>query len=223
MDLLFSNKCADDTLQAKKKSAAAFANFFKPKAAPATEVAGSSSSSSSTAPTLTEFEQTFRSFVPKRDMTIAPTNWFLKQKGLGSSPKKIGCKDVPIEIEDDDVTESSLADVDSVDVSQLGPRGRFRAVRPENFFNISSELLSSFIQSTAPSLHPSSRILAARRQFKAGPKYCVRTIIQRLNEAEVEGDQREVRRLNSLLKNRKKVPVKVLVFAENVRPGYLGQ
>ncbi|KIJ44138.1 hypothetical protein M422DRAFT_252636 [Sphaerobolus stellatus SS14] len=46
--------------------------------------------------------------------------------------------------------------------------------------------------------------------------------MHQLNEAEVQGDQPGVRRLTALLKNREKLPAKFLIFAENVRPGYLG-
>ena len=46
--------------------------------------------------------------------------------------------------------------------------------------------------------------------------------MSQLTEAEVAGDDTEVRRLLSLLRSRHALPAKVLVFAEDARPGYFG-
>lgn len=43
-----------------------------------------------------------------------------------------------------------------------------------------------------------------------------------LSEAEVAGDDTRVRSLIALLRDRSRIPAKVLVFAEDVRPGYFG-
>ena len=47
--------------------------------------------------------------------------------------------------------------------------------------------------------------------------------MHQLNDAEVQGDQRTTRKLTALLRNRRKLPAKVLLFHENNRPGYIGQ
>ena len=86
----------------------------------------------------------------------------------------------------------------------------------------SSELLCSFLDSQPPSLHPRPR-RPHRGASQPGPPYRVREIVHRLGEAEVHGDQRTVRRLTALLKDRRKIPAKVFVFTENIRPGYIGK
>ena len=43
-----------------------------------------------------------------------------------------------------------------------------------------------------------------------------------LTEAEVAGDDGEVRRLLELLRDRGAIPAKVLIFDEDARPGYFG-
>lgn len=43
-----------------------------------------------------------------------------------------------------------------------------------------------------------------------------------LNDAEVLGDSRTVRRLTSLLGNRRAIPAKLFQFHENKRPAYYG-
>lgn len=50
----------------------------------------------------------------------------------------------------------------------------------------------------------------------------IRGIISQLNEAEISGDDSLVRSLLSQLRNRKVIPAKVLIFAEDSRPGYFG-
>lgn len=46
--------------------------------------------------------------------------------------------------------------------------------------------------------------------------------MNQLNEAEVAGDDNEVRRLLALLRSRRALPAKALVFADDARPGYFG-
>lgn len=43
-----------------------------------------------------------------------------------------------------------------------------------------------------------------------------------LNDAEVLGDSKAVRRITSLLKNRRALPAKLFQFHENARPAYYG-
>ena len=58
--------------------------------------------------------------------------------------------------------------------------------------------------------------------FKISSPYEVRTIISALSEAEVAGDDNKVRTLLALLRDRSRIPAKVLIFAEDLRPGYYG-
>lgn len=83
--------------------------------------------------------------------------------------------------------------------------------------------LSSYFPPDTPSLHPVGRTLSARRQFRKENQHSVQSIVNQSNEAELQGDQNNVRKYLAILKNRKLIPVKVLVFSENTRPGYLGQ
>lgn len=46
--------------------------------------------------------------------------------------------------------------------------------------------------------------------------------MSQLNEAEVAGDDVQVRSLLALLRDRVRIPVKVLIFTEDARPGYFG-
>lgn len=58
--------------------------------------------------------------------------------------------------------------------------------------------------------------------YKICSDYCVRSILDQLNEAEISGDARAVRRLMNLLRSRCAIPAKVLIFQEDLRPGYFG-
>ena len=46
--------------------------------------------------------------------------------------------------------------------------------------------------------------------------------MSQLSEAEVAGDDTEVRRLLALLRDRRAVPAKAFSFHEDARPGYFG-
>lgn len=58
--------------------------------------------------------------------------------------------------------------------------------------------------------------------FKISSPYEVRRVMSALSEAEVTGDDMKVRSLIELLRDRSRIPAKVLIFAEDVRPGYFG-
>ncbi|KAF8590541.1 hypothetical protein K439DRAFT_1329713 [Ramaria rubella] len=208
--------------EATKKSAAVFANFFKPgtlrKPSDLLKPQSPVSTSASAAGELNEFHQIFKPFAVKKDAHLAPFNWFLDQKEgarHGRKGKEKDRRDVIIlddegrgvqSTSDDEVTPMDV-ETKEIDVSHLSAHGL---------------LLRSFVESQPISLHPISCTLVARRRFKTEPQYCVRAIMHQINDAEIQGDQRAVRKLTALLRDRRKIPVKVLIFAENNRPGYLG-
>lgn len=66
------------------------------------------------------------------------------------------------------------------------------------------------------------RRLKEQSQYKSSSCYCVRSVIAELTEAEVSGDTAAVRRLLDLLSSREAIPVKVLIFHDDTRPGYFG-
>ncbi|KAF8507262.1 hypothetical protein JB92DRAFT_2961415 [Gautieria morchelliformis] len=206
--------------EATKKSAAVFAKFFKPvplKSINATD-APSSTSGSSTPAHLNEFQLTFKSFVVKKDAHLAPINYFVAQKrdterlqsDTNGQNKNAQCV---IELDDEGREVHIPKDRPTSEVHN----------EVNDVIRLSTlDILRSFVESQPPSLHPKSRTAVASRLFKTEPKYCVRKIMHQLNDAEVQGDQRTTRRLTALLKNRRKLPAKVLVFHENNRPGYIG-
>ena len=78
-------------------------------------------------------------------------------------------------------------------------------------------------QSIAPVSHSIRRQSSvAISGLKSYHPHVVRTILNQLNEAEIAGDDQRVRSLLLLLRDRKKVPIKVLIFKEDARPGYFG-
>lgn len=58
--------------------------------------------------------------------------------------------------------------------------------------------------------------------FRTYNPLAVRGLMSQLSEAEVAGDDTEVRRLLALLHDRRAVPAKAFSFHEDVRPGYFG-
>lgn len=64
-----------------------------------------------------------------------------------------------------------------------------------------------------------------RRQLhglRTSHPHIVRTVLNQLNEAEIAGDDQLVRSLLSLLRSRKDIPAKIIIFHEDARPGYFG-
>lgn len=81
------------------------------------------------------------------------------------------------------------------------------------------ELLAS-VRSCTPRRHGTLNPNGVR--FKSFDKFCVRDIIAQLSEAEVIGNDQAVRSILDLLEDRTKLPAKVLIFDEDLRPGYFG-
>lgn len=64
--------------------------------------------------------------------------------------------------------------------------------------------------------------MKSSRSFKTDNHLAVRTLIAELSEAEISGDISLVRFLLNTLSNRNVLPAKVLIFSEDIRPGYFG-
>jgi chromatin assembly factor 1 subunit A len=90
------------------------------------------------------------------------------------------------------------------------------------------ERLRSILRDLPPSLQPHGprpRILAGiygPEQLKTSNSISIRDIVTKLNEAEVTGDFHLVRKVTTELSDRDIAPAKVLIFADDARPGYFG-
>ncbi|KAI0670574.1 hypothetical protein C8Q78DRAFT_1145923 [Trametes maxima] len=203
--------------EAQAKSRSLMANFFG-KARPA---ASSSSSplkasregaSGSPGPTVSQsdYQRTFRPFALKKDAELAPVNWFIERKKRERRRQSTRTKGNVIFIDEEEDDNRMDEDVEMTDAqtgswNTLPPRDRIK------------HILSRLPQGLNPPRRP--------RQptgYKTYWPLSVRGLIGQLTEAEVAGDDTEVRRLLTLLRSRRALPAKVLVFAEDARPGYFG-
>lgn len=83
------------------------------------------------------------------------------------------------------------------------------------------ERLTRILACLPPGLNPPHR--AGRPpHLKTYNSLAVRGLMSQLSEAEVAGDDTEVRRLLALLRDRHAIPAKVFSFHEDARPGYFG-
>ncbi|GJJ12192.1 hypothetical protein Clacol_006433 [Clathrus columnatus] len=178
--------------ESTKKSAAAFANFFF-KAKP--KNIATEAEGSKTSSSSNDFQDTFKPFLVKKCVCLTPINWFVANR------KDQSCEIIQVNNEIIEVRKNN---------NNQSNRNRV----PESW--------NSYFSSDVASLHPISQTLLARRQFRQERRDSVQSIMNQLNEAELQGDHNTVRRLLQSLRNREKVAVKVLFFHENNRPGYLG-
>ncbi|KAG6888480.1 hypothetical protein C0995_007906 [Termitomyces sp. Mi166 len=199
---------------AQDKSRSIMANFFsKPKVFSRTPIKGDSAVAGPSNIT-SEFEKTFKPFVLKKDTELAPVNWFheSRKRKKRSSPK---VHDGVIVI-DDDENDRDVEMIDlftpTMDVADMSSTEHLRSV----IFSISTSSTSSNCtpcQRSSPNRDP---------RLKTYNPLCVRDIVSKLSDAEIEGDDATVRSLLSQLNDRSLLPAKVLIFAEDSRPGYFG-
>ncbi|KAG8747650.1 hypothetical protein FRC10_000193 [Ceratobasidium sp. 414] len=100
------------------------------------------------------------------------------------------------------------------------PVNRFTEVRaqlPSAGSSSSKDLLGQFLESA-----PAKQRLSIPRSSRSQQNLEVRAIMNELNDAEVLGDSKTVRRLTTLLKNRRVLPAKLFHFRENIKPAYYG-
>ncbi|GJE86884.1 CAF1A domain-containing protein [Phanerochaete sordida] len=219
--------------EAQSRSRNLMASFFSKQKAPAASSSaaltpsGSTSSVAQEKPaTVSEFEKTFKPFLVKKDATLAPTNWFAEVRA-GRTYKGKEKEDAVIVIDDDEnepkkAERSNLhedEDVQMVDASE------WKGDDPHLGQKAPHDRLRDSLRALHPRLRPPALPCLPRRHptLKSYHPYVVRTVIHKLNEAEVAGeDDQEVRKLLALLRDRTKIPAKVLIFHEDQRPGYFG-
>ncbi|KAJ7172649.1 chromatin assembly factor 1 subunit A-domain-containing protein [Mycena filopes] len=189
---------------AQKKSQSLMQNFLKSKAtATPRGVPAKAPASEASASSISQFDKTFKPFVVKKDMTIAPINWFNDVH----PPPLTYDGDVIIVDDADDASPSA-----PVDVSGMSAKDRLKD-------------LSSGLQSRGKGRRPRFRkagISASAERLKTRSSVSVRDMIAQLNEAEVSGDDNLVRFMLTQLSDRDVVPAKVFIFADDARPGYFG-
>ncbi|KZP20865.1 hypothetical protein FIBSPDRAFT_1044651 [Athelia psychrophila] len=195
--------------EAQNKSRSLMAGFFnKPKTnsrespvanepdkAVVSRVAGPSSNQSA-------FEKTFKPFVIKKDAELAHINWFLR---------KNKAREVIVIDDDGGAVEEEGTSDDAIqiayDETALG-----QMTAPEHLRTVISSM---------PLSVDASFTTTPRRRFYA-PRVVTRDIVAQLSEAEIADDPSRVGTLLSVLRNRNALPAKVLIFADNSRPGYFG-
>jgi chromatin assembly factor 1 subunit A len=101
--------------EAQNKSRNLMANFFGKKAKPSEPIAASGSSSASPSKNnleamggMSEYEKTFKPFVAKKNIEVAPTNWFRSRRRAKNKRKNIQPEDSVIIIDVEDGTEQSV-------------------------------------------------------------------------------------------------------------------
>lgn len=204
------------------------ANFFGKAKAPQRQsplkvgrpVSGTSKSES-------EFQKTFRPFVLKKDAEIAPINWFLKSKQKLSGKQRSGYSHADAIVVDPDQTSKAEAvdvSIDSTSAFNVAEANAQSACSKALQF-MSLTLFADRLEDIVRSLRP-LRLTQPRGRSKSSFKCfsaCnVRDIFAQLNDAEIAGDTSQVRHLLNILRDRKMLPAKVLIFHEDARPGYYG-
>ncbi|KAH8107191.1 hypothetical protein BXZ70DRAFT_282272 [Cristinia sonorae] len=157
-----------------------------------------------------DYSKAFKPFVVKRDVELAPINAFHQRRSgkqyRETRDPKAGATVIVLDDDDDDrnTEDVQMRDVESLcNLGQLTPGERLRD-------SIALMGLSRRRRRTAPS------------GLKSYHPCVVRNILNQLNEAEIAGDDQRVRSLLSLLRDRRQIPAKVLIFSEDARPGYFG-
>ncbi|KAG0705051.1 hypothetical protein DFH29DRAFT_908572 [Suillus ampliporus] len=198
--------------ETQDKSRSLMANFFGKAKAPPREspskggkpVCGPSTGES-------DFQKTFKPFVLKKDAEMAPINWFLKSSKRTWGKQTSGFSHADAIVIDD----NHASETDTIDVS----------IYSTPTFNLAEanaqERLHDIVRSLRPLrlTQPHHRSKSAFKSFSA----CnAKDIYSQLNDAEIAGDTSQVRYLSNILRDRKKLPAKVLIFHDDARPGYYG-
>ncbi|KAI0781133.1 hypothetical protein BD413DRAFT_21920 [Trametes elegans] len=204
---------------AQEKSRSLMANFFgktksaaNPNASPSKAGPSSEGAHGSPAPVVmqSDFERVFRPFALKKGADLAPINWFRESKARRQRRQTTRIEVDVIVIEDDEESKVD-EDVEMTDVQEV-----------DIWRNTSPEDRIRYVLSRLPSgLNPPRRPKQPTG-YKTYWPISVRGLMGQLTEAEVAGDDEEVRRLLSILRSRRALPAKAFVFHEDARPGYFG-
>lgn len=224
---------------AENKSRTLMANFFSKPKASAASAPKEGESCAGPSRIQNDFERTFKPFVLRKGSVLAPQNWFevsKKRKGKEvANDDESGPVIIDLDHEDgkdsDDVVMQDPQDAQQslADVGRMTAQGTLSYTPHQFASNTCSfelERLRSILASLPPPLD-SSRLPKSRRkgpgsQFKTYNPYSVRELIAKLSEAEVAGDDNEVRILLNQLQDRDLFPAKVFIYHEDARPGYFG-
>ncbi|KAH9952186.1 hypothetical protein B0H21DRAFT_17436 [Amylocystis lapponica] len=201
--------------EAQEKSRSIMASFFGKSKAPAMRRSASVTNDSSVAGPSTvqsDFEKTFKPFAVKKDAILAPINWFHHVKKHNHVEHRKGGVEVIVLDVEDEVDQEPPGDVEMLDAQNDVDLGQQTA----------EERLQNSLASLPLVLNPRRRRRLPASHLKSYARHSVRSIMAQLNEAEIAGDDTQVRALLVVLRNRVLLPAKVLVFAEDARPGYFG-
>ncbi|KZT65485.1 hypothetical protein DAEQUDRAFT_525269 [Daedalea quercina L-15889] len=199
--------------EAQNKSRSIMASFFgktmafppKPSDPSAPVKVGSVEAGPSSA--RSDFMKAFKPFVIKKDAEVAPANWFDQARKRRCVSKAMTEGIIVLDDDDDDDDEVPHAGSSpAVDLGQLNANERLRQILSEPQI----------------SLNPILRQRQPRSHLKSYSPRSVKSIMAQLTEAEVTGDDDKVRALLAMLRDRRAIPVKVLIFTEDARPGYFG-
>lgn len=140
-----------------------------------------------------------------------------------------------------DADDSDKMDIDEVeeikavdsggqrDAKNNTPSGKFLVSLVRSILsNTSPDLLAEFVASVPPSRRVRYSLYESDPQFPNGKLkstsfHSVRSLMAKLTEAGVNDDLRTVQRITDLLKDRRRIPTKLLQFCESRRPAYYGQ
>ncbi|THG98582.1 hypothetical protein EW026_g3635 [Hermanssonia centrifuga] len=167
--------------------------------------------------THSEFEKTFRPFMVKKDAELAPINKFRERK-KGKKVKENGLvsTDMDIIVIDDDGDEQVEDEDEDIQMMDVAPSNH-------DFGQLTAEdRLRDAISSFPPTFPLPHHARQTHAEFKSYHNEPIRSLIAQLNEAEIVGDDSAVRSILSRLRSRRRVPAKVLIFADDARPGYFG-
>lgn len=178
-----------------------------------------------------DFQRTFRPFALKKDAELAPVNWFRERRCRERQQRRVVSRtegDIIVIEDDEDESEPDNAEpedvemLDARDLDSLRPPGTLALTdSPPLVLTLWTDRMRDILARLSPALNPPRR----PRQptgYKTYNPISVRGLMSQITEAEVAGDDVEVRRLLALLRDHTATSAKFLVFHEDARPGYYG-
>ncbi|KAF8631437.1 hypothetical protein AX17_005114 [Amanita inopinata Kibby_2008] len=157
-----------------------------------------------------EFSKTFKPFVVKKDVQLAPINWLVNYRAVskGKAAIRMHANDA-IGLED-------------------GPKDIVMADLHCQTLDIGSMTIKERLQSLSTTFPPPADLSRVQPPSRTGASYktyhpiAIRELMSQLTEAEVSGDDGLVRSLLNKLRHHTDFTPKVIIFHEDARPGYFG-